>query len=154
MLKLLKSNLSISCEIDNLKGKWYEIARNSNRFESGMSDVRVYFDILDDYSADFVFAGVKGNRNIICHNKLHFCKSRNSFKIKNLCLRIKTFRILSFDVNSKTIIISDRRCRRLWIFTQKMPVTQDFVNHILINVNHLGFEINKLITTHLDYQLE
>lgn len=110
----------------SLTEKWYQVSCPYNSQESGMIDVFVYVSTNLDESLELLYVGIKKNRKKIMKSySVKFISKKDClYLVLFNCFFRKVLKILTFDKKSGIIVISDKKQKKIWKFSNKNPICE------------------------------
>ena len=119
-----------------LTGKWYKHTRDSHSRELKFVEIFIYLSVnglrTTDYSRtsyDLLYVGVKEDRNKILRKmslRIIEKSSYNYLIVSNFIFR-KKFKVLLFDKENGILILSEKKKKKISIYSRKYKVTPDVI---------------------------
>jgi apolipoprotein D and lipocalin family protein len=155
ILLLLLSSCTVDRSIpvvDNFKpqnymGKWYEIARLPNHFQSGLTNVYAIYSLNEDNTIKVENFGTNGTKikSITGKAKLNSQSNIGELKVSFFYPFYSSYRIIKLAPDYRYSIVIGNKPKNLWILSRTKELTlQDLreINHFL-KANKIP--INKLL---------
>ena len=117
-----------------LTGKWYKLTRDFHSRELKFAEIFIYLSVNDQRPTnnshlDLLYVGVKEDRNKILRKmslRIIEKSSYNYLIVSNFIFR-KKFKVLLFDEENGILILSDKRMKKISIYSRKYKVTPDVI---------------------------
>ena len=117
-----------------LTGKWYKLTRDFHSRELKFAEIFIYLSVNDQRPTnnsplDLLYVGVKEDRcKILRKMSLRIIEksSYNYLIVSNFIFR-KKFKVLLFDEENGILILSDKRMKKISIYSRKYKVTPDVI---------------------------
>lgn len=123
-----------------LTGKWYKLTRDFRSRELKFAEIFIYLSVnglrTTDYcrtSYDFLYVGVKEDRNKILKKMSLRIIEKNGCDyliVSNIIFK-KKFKVLLFDEENGILILSDKRMKKISIYSRKYKVKLDVIEDYL-----------------------
>ena len=117
-----------------LTGKWYKLTRDFRSRELKFAEIFIYLSVnglrtTNNSHLDLLYVGVKEDRNKILRKmslRIIEKSSYNYLIVSNFIFR-KKFKVLLFDEENGILILSDKRMKKISIYSRKYKVTPDVI---------------------------
>mgnify|MGYP003484552596 FL=1 len=117
-----------------LTGKWYKLTRDFHSRELKFAEIFIYLSVnglrtTNNCHLDLLYVGVKEDRNKILRKmslRIIEKSSYNYLIVSNFIFR-KKFKVLLFDEENGILILSDKRMKKISIYSRKYKVTPDVI---------------------------
>lgn len=117
-----------------LTGKWYKLTRDFHSRELKFAEIFIYLSVnglrtTNNSHLDLLYVGVKEDRNKILRKmslRIIEKSSYNYLIVSNFIFR-KKFKVLLFDEENGILILSDKRMKKISIYSRKYKVTPDVI---------------------------
>ena len=121
-----------------LTGKWYKLTRDFHSRELKFAEIFIYLSVNDqrptnDSPLDLLYVGVKEDRNKILRKmslRIIEKSNYNYLIVSNFIFR-KKFKVLLFDEENGILILSDKRMKKISIYSRKYKVKLDVIEDYL-----------------------
>ena len=121
-----------------LTGKWYKLTRDFRSRELKFAEIFIYLSVnglrtTNNSHLDLLYVGVKEDRNKILRKmslRIIEKSSYNYLIVSNFIFR-KKFKVLLFDEENGILILSDKRMKKISIYSRKYKVKLDVIEDYL-----------------------
>ena len=117
-----------------LTGKWYKLTRDFRSRELKFAEIFIYLSVnglrtTNNSHLDLLYVGVKEDRNKILRKMSLRTVSIDdcNYLIIRKFLFCKKYRVLLFDEENGILILSDKRMKKISIYSRKYKVTPDVI---------------------------
>lgn len=121
-----------------LTGKWYKLTRDFRSRELKFAEIFIYLSVnglrtTNNSHLDLLYVGVKEDRNKILRKmslRIIEKSSYNYLIVSNFIFR-KKFKVLLFDEENGILILSDKRMKKISIYSRRFKVKLDVIEDYL-----------------------
>jgi apolipoprotein D and lipocalin family protein len=140
-------------EVERFLGKWYEIERLDNRFESGLSNVNAEYRMMPNGKIEVINRGFNVRRNswFVAKGLAWFAGSKDvgSLKISFHSPLPGGYNVLVLDPQYRYAMVSGADRDGLWILSREPQLDRSIIDSLVAQAKAWGFPTNQL---HFDEQ--
>lgn len=135
-------------DIEKYSGNWYEIARIDNRFEKGLTNVKVEYKLMDDYF-EVIKNGINttNNTDYETYGKAILNDKDNTghLKVSFWGPWYGNYIIFYLDKNYQYAFISGGADEYLWLLAREPKISNAIVKKFKQKAKKIGFDTTKII---------
>ncbi len=136
-------------EVERYMGRWYEIERVDNRFESGLTNVSADYRLLPDGKIEIIHRGYKPRQKSWSTAKglawFSGNKDVGSLKISFGSLINGSYNVLAIDAQYHYAMVADTDHNDLWILSREPQLDKAIMDSLVAKAKAGGFPTNNLV---------